>query len=88
MKEQGTLKDKLVEVAGEIVGMVVEDNKKTLLIRKAHYSAGNENVLLMENAMFFDRANIMNAYWVKFVDPKLSIRSVNALGDIRDFLNI
>lgn len=88
MREQSTFEGKLVEVAGKIVGYVSSDNKKTLLIRKAHYSTGSEKVLLMENAMFFDKALIANAYWIKFIDTKIPIDSVNALGDIRDFLNI
>lgn len=82
------LKGKLVEVAGEIVGAIVEDSKKTLLIREVHYSIGDDNVLLMEKAMFFDKKSVVNSYWIKFVDTSLPFRSVNACGNVRDFVDM
>ncbi|MCM1234602.1 MAG: hypothetical protein NC489_31255 [Ruminococcus flavefaciens] len=82
------LKGKLVEVAGEIVGLVIEDNKKTLLIREVHYSTGDDNVLLMEKAMFFDKDSVVNSYWIKFINTNLPFRSVNARGNIRDFTDM
>lgn len=84
--EQSLLKGKLVEVAGRITGMVVEDNKKTLLIRQVH--DGGKEIVLLEKAMYFDRAFITNAYWIKFRDNKLPVRSFEARGDIRDFFDL
>ncbi|TGY56733.1 hypothetical protein [Limosilactobacillus reuteri] len=74
MVEQSSLKDKLVEVAGRIFGMVVEDNKKTLLIRQVH--DGGKEIVLLEKAMYFDRASIVNSYWVKIVNSNKSIKEL------------
>lgn len=76
----------LVEVAGKIVGMVVEDNEKTFLIRQAH-DTGNE-IVLLEKAMFFEKTLITSAYWIKFRATKLPIRSIDSHGDIRDFFDL
>lgn len=80
------LQGKLVEVAGKIVGAVVEDNEKTLLIRQAD-DRGSE-IRLLEKAMYFDKALITNAYWIKFRDTKLPVHSLEAYGDIRDFFDL
>lgn len=69
--EQSSLKGKLVEVAGRIIGIVVEDNKKTLLIRQAH--DGDKEIVLLEKAMYFDKSSIVNSYWVKIVNSSRSI---------------
>lgn len=84
--KRDSLEDKLVEVAGKVVGMVVEDNEKTLLIRQAD-DRGSE-IRLLEKAMYFDKALITNAYWIKFHDTKLPIHSLEARGDIRDFFDL
>lgn len=86
MDQRSTLKGMLVEVAGRTVGMVVEDNEKTLLIRQAH-DTGNE-IALLEKAMFFEKALITSAYWIKFRTTNLPIRSFEAHGDIRDFFDL
>lgn len=82
------LKGKLVEVAGEIVGYVVMDNKKTLLIREAHYSSERKSVWLTEKAMFFDKSLIANAYWIRFKNLDVPTRSFNGRGDVRGLLNM
>lgn len=84
--KRDSLEGKLVEVAGKVVGMVVEDNEKTLLIRQAD-DRGSE-IRLLEKAMYFDKALITNAYWIKFHDTKLPIHSLEARGDIRDFFDL
>lgn len=72
--EQSPLKGKLVEVAGRIIGMVVEDNKKTLLIRQVH--DGGKEIVLLEKAMYFDKSSIVNSYWVKIVNSNRSIKEL------------
>lgn len=88
MEMDKQLEGKLVEVAGEIVGYVVEENKKTLLIRKVQPTWNNDGFLLSPKAMFFDKASIVDAYWVKFLDSKLPVRSINELGEIRRLLDL
>lgn len=61
------LKGKLVEVAGEIIGMVVEDYGKTLLIREAHDDG--KKIMLLEKAMYFEKSSVVDSYWVKIIDP-------------------
>lgn len=49
---------------------------------------GGKEIVLLEKAMYFDRAFITNAYWIKFRDNKLPVRSFEAMGDIRDFFDL
>lgn len=86
MDKRSTLEGKTVEVAGTIVGIVVDEKEKTLLIRQAH--DGDNEIVLLEKAMYFDKALITNAYWIKFRDNELPVHSFEARGDIRDFFNL
>lgn len=72
--EQSPLKGKLVEVAGRIIGMVVEDNKKTLLIRQVH--DGGKEIVLLEKAMYFDKSSIVNSYWIKIINSDKPIEEL------------
>lgn len=65
------LTGKVVEVAGKIVGLVIQDNGKTLLIRKAELHS-NEFVL-RESATFFKKENLVGRYWLKFLDKSVVI---------------
>lgn len=68
------LQGKLVEVAGKIVGAVVEDNEKTLLIRQAH---DNESeIVLLEKAMYFEKTSITNSYWIRTINSDKPIREL------------
>lgn len=84
------LTGKVVEVAGEIVGLVIQDNGKTLLIRKAELCS-NEFVL-WESATFFKKENLVGRYWLKFLDKTsvvtVPVNSIAATGVISEFLHM
>lgn len=69
-----SLKGKLVEVAGEVFGYVVGENKKTLLIRQAH-DDGKE-IVLLDKAVYFDKFSIVDAYWVKTISCDKTIKEL------------
>jgi len=84
------LTGKVVEVAGKIVGLVIQDNGKTLLIRKAELHS-NEFVL-WESATFFKKEDLVGAYWLKFLDKSIVItvpvNSNAATGFVSELLNM
>lgn len=84
------LTGKVVEVAGKIVGLVIQDNGKTLLIRKAELHS-NEFVL-RESATFFKKENLVGRYWLKFLDKSVVItvpvNSNTAAGFASELLNM
>lgn len=82
-----SLTGKIVEVAGRIVGLVIQDNGKTLLIRKAELCS-NEFVLY-ESATFFKKTDLVGAYWLRFLDtasvvtvPVNSITTMDAVSEL------
>lgn len=84
------LTGKVVEVAGKIVGLVIEDNQKTLLIRKAELHS-NEFVLY-ESATFFKKEDLIDRYWLKFLDKAsvvtVPVNSITATGFVGELLNM
>lgn len=68
------LKGKTVEVAGTIVGIVVDEKEKTLLIRQARDSG--DEIVLLEKAMYFEKTSVINCYWIKVANPDKSIREL------------
>lgn len=84
------LTGKVVEVAGKIVGLVIQDNGKTLLIRKAELHS-NEFVL-WESATFFKKENLVGHYWLKFLDKTsvvtVPVNSNAATGFVSELLNM
>ena len=74
MDKRSTLKGKTVEVAGKIIGMVVEEKEKTLLIRQARDS--DDEIVLLEKAMYFEKTSVINCYWIKVANPDKSIREL------------
>lgn len=82
-----SLTGKIVEVAGRIVGLVIQDNGKTLLIRKAELCS-NEFVLY-ESATFFKKTDLVGTYWLRFLDkasvvtvPVNSITTMDAVSEL------
>lgn len=69
-----SLEGKLVEVAGKIIGMVVEDNEKTLLIREAHDDG--KVIMLLEKAMYFEKPSVVDSYWVKIINPDRQVEEL------------
>lgn len=61
-----SLTGKVVEAVGRIVGLVIQDNGKTLLIRKA--ALFDNEFVLYESATFFKKEDLVNAYWLRFLD--------------------
>lgn len=86
----GSLKGKIVEAAGRIVGLVIQDNEKTLLIRKAELCS-NEFVLY-ESATFFKKADLIGAYWLKFLDKTsvvtVPVNSITAMDAVSELLHM
>lgn len=84
------LTGKVVEVAGRIAGLVIDDNEKTLLIRKAELHS-NEFVLY-DSATFYSKTSLVNAYWLKFLDKDsvitVPINSITATSLIGKLLNV
>lgn len=84
------LTGKVVEVAGRIVGLVIDDDEKTLLIRKAELDS-NEFVL-WESATFFKKENLVGRYWLKFLDKTsivtVPVNCIAATGVIRELLHM
>lgn len=74
MDKRSTLEGKIVEVAGTIVGIVVDEKEKTLLIRQAH--DGDNEIVLLEKAMYFEKTSVINCYWIKVANPDKSIREL------------
>jgi len=64
---------KLVEAAGQIVGEVIDENEKTLLIRKAELHS--TELVLYPKATFFKKDELLNDYWLNFID-KASVVTV------------
>lgn len=67
------LTGKVVQVAGTICGLVIQDNEKTLLIRKAELHS--DEFVLYDSATFYTKSVLVNAYWLRFLD-KSSVISV------------
>lgn len=65
------LTGKVVEVAGKIVGLVIQDNGKTLLIRKA--ALFSNEFVLRESATFFKKEDLVGRYWLRFLDESVAI---------------
>lgn len=65
---------KLIEVAGKVVGYVIEDNKKTLLVRQAHDDG--KKIMLLEKAMYFDKSSIVGSYWVKIISCNRPVKEL------------
>lgn len=74
MDKRSTLEGKIVEIAGKIIGMVVEEKEKTLLIRQARDSG--DEIVLLEKAMYFEKTSVINCYWIKVANPDKSIREL------------
>jgi hypothetical protein len=86
-------KGKLLEVAGKVVGYVIQADEKTLLVRKGFITwQGDAQVMALEaNAVFIDRSLIDGVYWIKFKPCSFVTETVDCYdsGDlIRKFLNV
>lgn len=87
---ESNLTGKVVEVAGTICGLVIQDNEKTLLIRKAELHS--DEFVLCDSATFYTKSVLVNAYWLRFLDKSsvisVPINSITASNLIGKLLNM
>lgn len=83
---------KLLEIMGEVAGVVISEEKNTLLIRKAKIFHNNEKdeLVLLPEAVYCDK-KLFNDYWLKIKPTSLvseSLNCVNSRNLVREFLNM
>lgn len=82
------------EINGEIVGVVIQDEKETLLIRKGRLYHKrlpyDEGFLATERAVFVEK-ELLNQYWIKLVERPYIVQTVNfdfSRSLIKEFFNV
>lgn len=93
-KQKGGDRVKLVYLAGQLVGVVVQEHKNTLLIRKAFVTDlnGKRTIAITEKAVFVEKV-VIDETQSKLVDvpENESIEPINmarSIEFIREFLNV
>lgn len=81
------------EMAGKVVGQVISEDEKTLLVRKGSMSviAGQDTLILSEKAVYISKHFVKNAYWIKLQPATCVSESVDCVDRrnlIREFLNV
>ena len=70
---------KLLEVAGEIVGVIVSEENNTLLIRKAKifHNDTKDDLVLFPEATYYDKKLLAN-YWLRVKPTTLIPETINS----------
>lgn len=79
-KKSASLVGKLVEIDGQAAGVVVDENEKTLLVRKGFVTSldgETDTFVAGPNAVFIDKKLIDKAYWIRFLSMSKSAESVD-----------
>lgn len=79
-KKSASLVGKLVEIDGQVTGIVVDENEKTLLIRKGFVTSldgETDTFVAGPHAVFIDKKLIYKAYWLRFLSMSKSAESVD-----------
>ncbi|MFA9493662.1 hypothetical protein [Streptococcus sp. E17BB] len=99
---ENNLVGKYLEISGEIVGRIEQENEKDLLVRRSIVIHNNiyrgyelidssvDNVGLCEQAVYIDK-KVLDSYWVKVVELSTipeTINSIDSTDLIRKWLNM